>query len=220
MASYQYGSMRSTTSARHSVRGRTSGGSAGVARVVELRVRVVLGERRRRRVVGAAPQHELLLAELGEGLGLVLALQRAVVPLVEPPRAAHRDPHPIGRVERQLGGADRPPLQRRVHDVGEQAVLDEQLAAACRLGHPLLGQVDVDPPGEQVLAGSIRSRRGGAARASATIAAIVGARLGRIPTTEVRLCGVRGMVGAMSITNDDIKAEWADRRHGRHHDGR
>ena len=133
------------------MRGRASGGRDGVARVVELRVRMVLGQRRRRGVVRAAPQHELLLTELGEGLGLVLALQRAVVALVEAPRAAHRDPHPVGLGERQLGGADRPALQRRVHDVRQQAVLDEQRPAAGRLGHALVGEIDVDPPGEQVL---------------------------------------------------------------------
>ena len=143
--------MRSTTSARHSVRGRTSGGRNGVLRVVELGALVVDVERRRRRVVRAAPPHELLLAELGQRLRLVLALQRAVVPLVQPPRPAHRDPQPVGGVEGQFGGADRPPLQRRVHDAGQQVVLDEQLAAAPGLGLALGREVDVDPPGEEVL---------------------------------------------------------------------
>ena len=66
--------------------------------------------------------------------GLVLALQRAVVTLVEPPGAADRDPVPVGGVERDLRGADRAAQQRGVHDVGQQAVLDEQLAAAPALG--------------------------------------------------------------------------------------
>ena len=123
----------------------------GVARVVVLRPRVVVGQGRRRGVVGAAPAHELLLAVLGQRLGLVLALQRAVVALVQPPRPAHRDPQPVGRLQRQLGRADGPLLQRRVHDVGQQVVLDEQRAAAHGLGHALLGEVDVDPAGEQVL---------------------------------------------------------------------
>ena len=81
------------------------GAEVGVARVAGLRVLVVVVDRRRRDVVGAAPEHELLLAVLLEGLLLVLALQRAVVPLVEPPGAAHRDPVPVGRVEREVGGA-------------------------------------------------------------------------------------------------------------------
>jgi hypothetical protein len=136
--------MRATTSARHSVSGR-------VLRIVELRELVVDGQRRRRRVVRPAPPHELVLAELGERLRLVLALQRPVVPLVEPPRAPHRDPQPVGGVERQLGGADGPALQRRVDDARQHAVLGHQLPAAPRLGLPLRRQVDVDPPGEQVL---------------------------------------------------------------------
>ena len=58
---------------------------AGIVACGELR----LGrERRRRHVVGAAPEHELLVAELVPGLLLALALERAVVALVEPPRAA------------------------------------------------------------------------------------------------------------------------------------
>src|SRR4028119_2113099 len=66
--------------------------------------------------VGPAPRRALLLAVRGEGGGLVLALQRAVVPLVEPPGAAHRDPLPVGGGQRQLGGADRPPAQRGGRD--------------------------------------------------------------------------------------------------------
>src|SRR5690606_40268425 len=57
-------------------------------------------------VVGAAPGHELLLAELGERLGLVLALERAVVALVEPPVALDGDPRPGGLAEGELGGVD------------------------------------------------------------------------------------------------------------------
>ena len=79
-----------------------------------LRPLVVVGDRRRRGVVRAAPEHELLLAELLEGLLLVLALQRAVVPLVEPPRAPHRDPVPVGRVE---GEVSRCVMARRSTDV-------------------------------------------------------------------------------------------------------
>src|SRR5690348_2094978 len=60
-------------------------GKVGVPGIVGLRQRVIVGERRRRHVVGTPPEHELLVPELLPGLGLVLALERAVVPLVEPP---------------------------------------------------------------------------------------------------------------------------------------
>src|SRR5207302_9022153 len=69
-------------------------------------------QRGRRGVVGATPQHELLLAELGERLGLVLALQRAVVALVQPPAAVHRDPVAVAGLQGDLRGAARAPLRR------------------------------------------------------------------------------------------------------------
>ena len=120
IASYQYGSIRvddvlEALGARHGLE------QVGVARVADLAELVVVGQRRRRRVVGAAPEHELLVAELVAHRGLVLALQRAVVPLVEPPRPAHRHPVPVGGVERDVRGADRAAQQRGVHDVGQQA---------------------------------------------------------------------------------------------------
>ena len=90
-----------TTSLRHSVRGQVVA-EVGVARVAGLGELVVVVDRRRRRVVGAAPEHELLLAVLLERLLLVLALQRAVVALVEPPGALHRDPVPVRGVEREV----------------------------------------------------------------------------------------------------------------------
>ena len=83
---------------------------------------------------------------------LVLALERAVVALVEPPVAAHRDPVPVRRVEREVRGGDRAPQHRGVDDVGQQAGLAHQLAAADRLGAALVGEVDVDPAGERFLA--------------------------------------------------------------------
>ena len=133
------------------MRGTTSSGSSAYARVADLRPLVVVGQRRRRGVVGPAPEHELLLAELVEGLLLVLALQRAVVPLVEPPAAPHRQPQPVGDVQRDVRGLDRAAHHRGVHDVGQQVLLAQQLAAAARLGLALRGEADVDPAGEEVL---------------------------------------------------------------------
>ena len=122
----------------------------GVARVVHLAELAVVGEGRRRHVEGAAPQLELLGTELLERLRLVLALQRAVVALVEAPGAGDRDPQPVGGVERDVRGLDRPAEQRGVQHVGEDPGLGEQLAAAPGLVLALLGQADVHPSGEQV----------------------------------------------------------------------
>ena len=95
----------------------------GVARVVDLRARSSSASGgggtsyERRQSMNCSSPNSLAR------LRLVLALERAVVPLVEPPRAAHRDPRPVRRVERDLGGADRALEHRRVHDVGQHAVL-------------------------------------------------------------------------------------------------
>jgi hypothetical protein len=118
---------------------------------VELGVLVVVGDRRRGYVVGPAPEHELLLAVRVQGLLLVLGLERAVVPLVEPPAAPHRDPQPVGGAERQLGGADRAPQHRRVYHVRQQVLVAQQLAAPAGLVLAPRRQVHVDPAGEQVL---------------------------------------------------------------------
>src|SRR6476620_683496 len=131
--------------------GRHRGAEPPVAGVAVLRELVVRVDGRRRHVVRAAPQHELLLAELLEGLLLVLALQRAVVALVEAPVALDRDPVPVSRVEREVRGRDGPAQQRGVHDVGQDAGLLELLAGAHALGAALVGEVDVDPAGEEVL---------------------------------------------------------------------
>lgn len=104
-----------------------------------------------RGVVRAAPEHELLLAELGERLRLVLALEGAVVALVQPPGAVDRDPVAVRGLQRELGGADGALLEGGVQDIGEQTGVLEQLTAADCLLLALLGEVDVHPTGEQVL---------------------------------------------------------------------
>ena len=70
--------------------------------------------------------------------------------LVQPPVAPRRDPEPVEHGERQVGGADRPLLQRRVHDVGVDVVLAQQHAGVAGLGLALRREVDVVPPGEEV----------------------------------------------------------------------
>src|SRR5690606_10566115 len=121
----------------------------GVAEVVDLGQRVVVLDGRRWRVVGAAPDHELLFAELLAGLGLVLALEGAVVALVETPGAVDGDPEEVRHVQGDVGGADGPLQQGGVHHVGGDVGVEQQVAALGRLTLALRGQVDVHPPGEQ-----------------------------------------------------------------------
>src|SRR5690606_26565089 len=98
-----------------------------------------------------APFHELLFAELGKGLSLVLALERTVVALVEAPRALHGNPEAVGRVKRDIRGLDRAAQQRGVQHVRKDALLGEHLAATLGFASALLGEPDIDPTGEQVL---------------------------------------------------------------------
>ena len=123
----------------------------GVLRVLvlgELGAELDLG---RRRVVGAAPGHELLLAVLLADLRLVHALQRAVVALVQAPVALDGDPVAVGRIQGEVRGHDGAALQRGVHDIGEDAGLLHEVAALRGLLASLLGEGDVHPAGEQVL---------------------------------------------------------------------
>ena len=113
--------------------GQQVGCEAAVARVP---LRGVVGggvERRRCDVEGASPEHELLIAELAPDLLLVLALERPVVALVQPPGAAHRDPAALGGGERELARHDRARQHGGMQDVRLQAVRGEQLACGAAL---------------------------------------------------------------------------------------
>ena len=142
--------------ARHDVlealgAGTLVGGDVGVAGIVELRVLRVGVLHRRRGVVAATPQHELLVTVLVAGGGLVQPLQRAVVALVQTPAAAHRNPVAVAAVECQVGGVDGATQQRRVQHRRQQPLRGQQFRRFPGLGLTLLVDVDVHPPGEQVL---------------------------------------------------------------------
>jgi hypothetical protein len=111
----------------------------------------VVVEGRRRGVVGAAPFHELLFAVFGQCLGLVLALQCAVVAFVEAPVALDRDPAAVGLVQGDVRGVDGPLQQGGVEHVREDVVLHQQLTAAGCFRAALVVQVNVHPAGEEVL---------------------------------------------------------------------
>ena len=71
--------------------GSTSGASPGVSRVASGRIVRDRRQRRRRDVVGASPEHVLLVAVLKTRLLLALPLQVAVVPLVQRARCGSRE---------------------------------------------------------------------------------------------------------------------------------
>ena len=129
--------------------GRVDVAVAGVGGHVE---GVAGDERRGRGVVAAAPQHELLVAELLLDLGLVLPLQVPVVALVEAPVPAHGEPAAAGGGQGELGRADGPGEHRGVQDAQVQALARRPGApAGGGLGLAGGGEVDVDPAREQVL---------------------------------------------------------------------
>ena len=123
---------------------------AGVARIIILRILVVRIDLRRRSGVGTAPQHELLVTVLLTDLSLVLALQSAVVTLVQTPAALDRNPQAIGLVQRHVGGIDGTTQHRGEDDVRKNVLLLEQATAILGFLDTLLGQRDVDPAGELI----------------------------------------------------------------------
>jgi hypothetical protein len=123
---------------------------AGVAGIVSGGARIVGGHRRRRNVVAAAPDLDLRFAVLLRRLRLVQPLQRAIVPLVQPPAVDDRQPHLIEPVERDPERANRALQHRRVGEVESVAAVLEQLAGGAGLFAAAFGQIDVGPSGEAV----------------------------------------------------------------------
>src|ERR1019366_5563094 len=121
-----------------------------IARVVAGKTLVVGSQFRRADVVAAAPDLHLRLAELGRRLGLVQPLQRAVVPLVQAPRAVDRNPHQVHFVLDDPQRADGALQHRSVGHV-ERVALGLQHQPAV-VGFPIafLGKVHVRPAGEAI----------------------------------------------------------------------
>ena len=121
-----------------------------VARIAALAARIVGRERRRRDVVAAPPGEHLCFAELGRGLGLVEALQRAVVALVQAPVVADRQPRAVHLVERVPERPDRALEHRRPGAIELVALLAQQPASRAGLLDAGRREVDIGPAGEPV----------------------------------------------------------------------
>ena len=78
----------------------------GVTRIVVGQSVVAFGQGRRGNIVTAPPNLHLVGAVLFDGFGFVESLQVAVMPLVQPPRMIHRNPHQIHRVKGDPQRAD------------------------------------------------------------------------------------------------------------------
>ena len=133
MRSFQYGTTRATVSFRHSVSGTSARGELRVARVVaRRRAHRLRSSAGGRRVVAAAPDQHLRFAELRRGLGLVEALQRAVVALVQAPVLLHRQPQAVHFLERDVERADRALEHRGIGDVEIEAFVLSAAGPAAR----------------------------------------------------------------------------------------
>ena len=125
-------------------------GVAGVPRVVG---GVVLGggvNGGRGDVVRPAPDEDLLLAVLVDGLLLVEALEGAVVTFVELPCLVGGDPHEVGLLEDVPQSADGALQERRVGNGGFEALGLDELTGLDDLLVALGTERDIDPSGELV----------------------------------------------------------------------
>src|SRR5262249_30381803 len=100
----------------------------------------------------AAPDLDLRLAELRRCLRLVQPLKRSVMTFIEAPRTMHGNPHQVHDIERNPERANRSLQHGGVGDVEREAACEEGAPGRGRLGPPLLGQVNIGPAGEAVLA--------------------------------------------------------------------
>src|SRR5262245_60346154 len=111
---------------------------------------VVRGKRWRGNVVAAAPDFDLRLAVPGGNFSLVQALQRAVVPLVQPPGTVYRYPHHVELVESNPERADGAFQHRGVGDIEFILLGRHQTPGLAGLNAPYIAEIDVGPPREPV----------------------------------------------------------------------
>src|SRR5664280_1442292 len=124
---------------------------ARVARVEARMAGVLRVEGRRRDRVAAPPLEELLVAVLLRRLLLVEALERAVVPLVQAPRALDGNPELVELLEDDLRSEDRARQERGVETVEAESLCLEQSSGGVRLLDAFRREADVHPSGEAVL---------------------------------------------------------------------
>src|SRR5260370_6441899 len=101
-------------------------------------------------VIAAPPDLHVVRAKSLCRLPFVQALQRAVVPLVEPPAATDRYPGPAHLGQREVSGLDGAHQDRCVDDGWRKAGSLHQPSCIFSLGDPKLAQWHVVPACEEV----------------------------------------------------------------------
>ena len=123
----------------------------GLEHLLVLRVAlVIVSQFGRSDVEGTSPDLDLVVAVLGGGLGLVEALEHAVMLLVQLPCADDRDVLLIELAKDVVCGMDGSLEVRGVADVEFEAFFFQQLTAAFGFFDTGFGQIDIGPAGEQV----------------------------------------------------------------------
>ncbi len=72
------------------------------------------------------------------------------MPLVQSPMPMLGYPKSIQGIEGQVRRSNGPALQRRVNDVGQEVLIGQHAASGTSFVLTLGGEVDIDPPGEEV----------------------------------------------------------------------
>lgn len=103
-----------------------------------------------RNVIAAAPDENLLVAELCGGLGFVEALERAVVAFVETPVLFHGNPDLIELGQDAPERVEGAFQDRHIGDVEGEALLFQKLAGSFRLGAAFVAEFDIVPASEAV----------------------------------------------------------------------
>ena len=106
----------------------------------------------RRNAVAATPDLHLRLTVEGRGLCLVEPLQRSVVALVQPPRLVLGNPHQVHCFEHDPQRLDRTAQHGGEGDVERVSVGGEDPGGLSGFFHALLGQSDIGPASETILA--------------------------------------------------------------------
>jgi hypothetical protein len=118
---------------------------------IEFRVaRIICSKRRRRDIVAAPPDLDLLGAEFVGRCCLVETLQGAVMTFIQAPVALNRDPHAIHFVQHQPERADCPLQHGCECQVEFITLFAKQLACGLCFGTTLPSQVDIGPTREQI----------------------------------------------------------------------
>ena len=122
----------------------------GIAQIARRMTCIVHIERRRRHIVGAAPQVHLLIAEFRRRLCLVQALQGAVVTLVQAPVLDDGYPAAVKFFLGKPQGANRARQQRGIAQIEVQSGRLHQLSCLARVSNAFFSQVNVDPAGKSI----------------------------------------------------------------------